>query len=269
MTRLGPALVLLMLGNWGVIPVAALEPKDLYFAETVVTGTEEPERTRGFRAGLVEVMVKLTGDYRLAESRAVSHLLQDAARFVAQFEYEDRMKGIPVHDEQGTRERPHFLRIRFKPTDVDRALEELGIPKWTADRPAVAVWLGIETAAERFVLDASGPEGYGQRWVLEEASQRSGVPVILPKDEPGAAVPFEIIATEDLEKLGPLAGEAEALLIGVLSLGEGGFWDMKWTFRWREQSRTWRMEGVTFDTALKAGVRNAALVLSGNDAGVR
>lgn len=257
-----------MLGICSVIPGAAAEEKDLYFAQTVVTGTEEPERTRGFRAGLLEVIVKVTGDFRLAESEAVARVLETAPRFVQQFEYEDRMKDIPVHDEQGTRERPHFLRIRFKPAEVDRALEQLGLSKWAADRPVVGVWLGVETANLRYVLHASGPEGYGQRAVLVEESQRRGVPVILPEGKgPEASTILDAIAEGDLERLSSFSKGAEALLAGMLLLGEGGFWDVEWTFQWRDQIRTWRMEGVTFDAALKAGVQQAALTLSGNDRG--
>ena len=44
----------------------AIEIGDLYEAETIVTGTEEPERSRGFRIGLEEVLIKLSGDARLA-----------------------------------------------------------------------------------------------------------------------------------------------------------------------------------------------------------
>ena len=261
-------LVLLMLGIVGVFPGAAVELEDLYFAQTVVTGTEEPERTRGFQAGLLEVIVKVTGDSRLVESEAVATLLEDAGRFVQQFEYEDRMKGIPVHDEQGTRDRPHFLRIRFRPAEVDGALDELGLSKWPADRPAVAVWLGVETANGRYVLHASGPEGYGQRAALIEASRRNGVPVILPEGEgPGSAIVFDAIAMDDLNRLKPFSEGAEALLVGVLSLAEGGYWDIEWNFRWQQQDRAWRMEGVSFDTALNRGVQDAALILSGKDAG--
>jgi hypothetical protein len=268
MTIVRSMLVLLMLGFCSAIPAAAAEVEDLYFAETVVTGTEEPERTRGFQAGLLEVVVKVTGDFRLAKREAVAKLLEDAPRFVQQFEYEDRMKDIPVHDEQGTRERPHFLRIRFKPAEVDRALDQLGLSKWAADRPVIGVWLGVETANDRYVLHANGPEGYGQRAVLVEASQRNGVPVVLPEGEgPEDSIILDAIAEGDLDRLKSFSKGAEALLVGTLSLGDGGFWDINWKFRWREKSRAWRMEGITFDTALKAGVQNAALILSGNDRG--
>ena len=249
-----------------VAGAAGAEVQDLYFAQTIVTGTEEPERSRGFKAGLADVLVKLTGDARIAENGALAPILEKAARYVEHFEYEDRMKAIPVHDEQGTRERPHFLRMRFKPAEVDGALTELGLQKWPADRPVVAVWLGIETASGRYVLHASGPEGYGQRAVLVETSQRRGVPISLPDARgPGSAVTFETVAEGDLDRLRSASPTSEALLVGVLSLGKAGYWDMEWKFHWQGQDRSWSMEGVTFDLALKDGLQRAALVLSGSD----
>ena len=248
------------------VGAAGAELQDLYFAQTVVTGTEKPERSRGFKVGLADVLVKLTGDFRITETETLAPILKKAASYVEHFEYEDRMKGIPVHDEQGTRERPHFLRMQFRPSAIDEALKELGLPKWGADRPVIAVWLGVETASDRYVLHASGPEGYGQRAVLLETSQRRGVPIMLPVvPGPGSMITFETITESDLEGLRLASLESDALMVGVLSLGQGGYWDMEWRFHWQEQTRSWRTEGVTFDLALRDGLQRAALVLSGRN----
>ena len=152
---------------------------------------------------------------------------------------------------------------------VSSALPEFAEPssrvrQSPADRPTVAVWLGIETANEAYVLPASGPQGYGQRAVLVETSERRGVPIILPDGSgPAAAVSFDVLAKGDVKALKAASRGAEALLLGMLSLGEGGFWNMDWHFEWRQRRWAWAMRGVSFDTALKEGVHNAALMLSG------
>jgi uncharacterized protein len=236
---------------------------ELYRAETVVTGTEEPERTRGFRVGLVDVAVKLTGDVRLAENQKLAPLLEQPHRLVEHFEYEDRMKNIPVHDEQGTRERPHFLRIRFKMAELDKELANLGLSKWT-DRPALAVWVGVKTARTAIVT-ASGMEAYGQRIVITETSQRRGIPILLPAEEGGKpAVSFDDIAADRVEKMMGASKEANAWLSGVLAVTDSGYWDITWHLNWRDQSHVWTIRGVSFDTALKEGLQTAALIFSGN-----
>ncbi|MDJ0944961.1 MAG: DUF2066 domain-containing protein [Kiloniellales bacterium] len=255
--------LLLLLIPAGDGPGAA-EVADLYRAETVVTGTLEPERSRGFRAGLTDVVVKLTGDARLAGDDRLAPLVERAHSFVASFDYEDRMKGIPVHDEQGTRERPHLLRMRFKAAELDRALGRLGLSIWPAERPLLAVWLGIETAGDRYVLRAAGARGYGQRAVLVETAARRGLPLLLPEAASGeSAVAFEDIAAEDVSRMIGESPGADALLAGVLSLAEGGYWDITWRLTWRARSRAWRLRGVSFDTALRDGLQTSALVLSG------
>ena len=259
MCRLPLALLFLVAS---VSAASAVEVKTLYRAETIVTGVEEPERTRGFRAGLTDVIVKLTGDVRLAGSAALKPLLENPHPLVEAFEYEDRMKDIPVHDEQGTRDRPHFLRMTFKPEAVNGALKSLGLSRWGADRPMLAVWLGIRTAVGAYILTSGGEEGYGQRAVLTETAERRGVPILLP-DAAAHVVTFDDIANKKLDKLQDASPMADALLSGVLSMTETGYWTMIWRLDWQGRTRTWRMEEVSFDTALKDGLQTAALIFAG------
>ena len=238
---------------------------NLYSAQTIVTGTVEPERTRGFRAGLVDVVVKLTGDVRLADSNRLQPLLEQPHRFVEHFEYEDRMKGIPVRDEQGTRERPHYLRMRFKASEINQELERLGLSKWPPRRPMLAIWLGIKTATDTYVLSASGPKGYGQRAVIVETSERRGIPILLPEaNSSKSAVTFDDISANNRRKMNSESHPADALLSGVLSLTEGGYWDITWCLTWQNRSRVWTKRGVSFDTALRDGLQTSTLLLSGN-----
>jgi uncharacterized protein len=258
MHRMLPLLSLLFLASTN----ACADPvRDLYNAETVVTGKEEPERTRGFRVGLVDVVVKLTGDVRLAESQKLAPLLEKPHPLVEYFEYEDRMKHLPVRDEQGTRERPHFLRMRFNAVELDKALAHLGLSKWADDRPSLAVWVGVKTAVGGFVVTASGGEAYGQRIVITETAQNRGIPVRLPSDQ---AVTFADISEDKFEKIKSASKEADAWLSGMLSITGSGYWDITWKLRWKDQSRVWTQQGVSFDTALKDGLQTAALIFSGN-----
>ena len=258
MHRLRPLVSLLMFA----CGVAHADPvKDLYRAETIVTGTVEPERTRGFRLGLTDVAVKLTGDIRLENNGALAPILEHPHDLVESFEYEDRMKSIPVHDEQGTRERPHFLRIRFKQAELDAALAKLGLTKWT-DRPLVAVWMGVRTAARDAVMTTKGNEAYGQRIVVNETAQRRGVPIWIP--ETAGDVTVDDIASDKAEKLMNASKQAEAWLSGVLAVTDSGYWDITWHLHWHDQSHVWSVKGVSFDVAIREGLQTAAMIFSGH-----
>lgn len=243
-------------------PLEARVVPDLYFAQAIVTGTEEPERTRGFREALETVFVKLAGNTKLATDPRIASLTAKPHAFVETFAYEDRMKDIPVHDEQGTRERPHFLRVTFSRPAIDVALQQLGIPQWPADRPVVAVWLAIDMPAGQFVLTDSGPTGYGQRAVITETAQRLGLPIRLPAGS-DSAITFDDIARERIDAMRNAAPDADAHVLGRLLARTDGYWDLLWTFHARDGVRHWKFPGVTFDTGLKQGFASTVETLSG------
>src|ERR687895_37401 len=79
---------------------------DLYQAQAIVTGEGEENRKVGFARALEQVLVKVSGDPRLAGEPAVAAMAEEAGTFVAEFRYRDPMAGIPLHGERGTRDRP-------------------------------------------------------------------------------------------------------------------------------------------------------------------
>jgi hypothetical protein len=82
----------------------------------------EENRPAAFARCLMDVLVKASGDPRLLEDRRAIDLSQDAGRLVRTFQYRDRLEGVPIHDEQGTRDRPHDLTVDFDPDRVVEAL---------------------------------------------------------------------------------------------------------------------------------------------------
>src|ERR1041384_2100020 len=85
----------------------AATANELYQAQTIVTGTGDVNRQIGFKDWLDKVLVKVSGDQRLAQKPEKLGLRDKAADFVKSFRYHDRFAGIPIHDEQGTHDRPH------------------------------------------------------------------------------------------------------------------------------------------------------------------
>jgi hypothetical protein len=255
-----PALMLLCLWTAN-IPAEPVE--DLYRAETIVTGVEEPERSRGLRETFAEVVVKLTGDPRVAKDPVLTPLLQRVGDLVERIEYEDRMKGIPVHDEQGTRERPHYLRVRFRSDAVERALAELGIARWPADRPVIAVWFAVRTPAGSYVLQPQGSAGYGQRVVFEETARRRGIPIVLAPQKPDrpAITPDDVTAFA-ASRIMQATARGDALLVATLDLADSGYWNVRWLLDWNGKVARWGLDGVMFDTAIKDGLQQTALILS-------
>jgi hypothetical protein len=239
-----------------------VQPDELYKAETIVTGTGEAERMRGFRIGVEDVLVKLTGDSSLPGTKAASEVAEHTADLVAGFTYEDRMKDIPVHDEQGTRDRPHFLRMRFDAAKFDAALDRAGLSKWTGERPTLSVWIGISEPRGQYVLGREGG-GYGQREVLKDAAKKRGIPIVLPAENQ-TAVTYDAVAKGDLAVLRPASRQlrGNAVLYGLLDFDGEAHWNTRWTVAGDRVEAAWTMNGVTFDAALKGAIDQVAAAFS-------
>lgn len=225
-------------------PALAADIPALYRAEAIVTGREVPEEhRRGLREAIQEVAVRLTGDPGLEGSGRIAPLLALAPVFVERYEYEDRMKDIPVHDEQGTRERPHFLRVAFVPTLIDKALAALDLAVWPEPRPVLGVRVEVIAPQARYIVVAQGRQGEGQREVVLALGRKRGLPVVLA-DAAG--------------QFGPGLGAA---LDARLIQGVDGYWTIDWTVETGPAHRTGRAGPLSYDRALRAAFDDAVRLL--------
>lgn len=245
---------------------SAVEVAGLYRAEAVVTGREEPERSRGLREALEEVLGKLTAVLELPRGEALEAALADPAAYVAAYEYEDRKKGIPIHDEQGTRDRSYILRVTFDQAKVDRLVSDLGLTLWPADRHRLAILLSVHDGERAFLLTSDGERGFGQREVLLSAAARKGLPVVMPSEVERVAGKLEpgviSLPDTDITRIARDLG-ADGALAGELRLaGDGATWHVHWMLHGLKVQGEWRMENVSFDVALAAGVSRAARALA-------
>ncbi|MGB6284067.1 MAG: DUF2066 domain-containing protein, partial [Xanthobacteraceae bacterium] len=114
---------------------------DIYTTRAVVTGTDERNRPLGFRLCFEDVLVKVSGDAGILSDRRFAALAAVAGQYVSTFSYRDRFEGKPVHDEQGTYDRPHFLTCQFDPQKIDSVLKMLGRKPWLGHRPRLIMIL--------------------------------------------------------------------------------------------------------------------------------
>jgi hypothetical protein len=266
MRRLVPLVAALL----ALLPAArAVAVDTLYQSTAFVTGEGEANRAKGFALTFADVLVKVSGDPRLRADPRVAPLEAKAAGFVAGFSYRDRMAGIPVHDEQGTRERPFDLTVRFDPAKIDAALQALGRSPWPEPRPKLAVLLRVEDMRRGYVLAADGAGGYGERLSLKAAAADRGIASRLPTE---ALVAARHLDRESLAHLAPQRAAALARAIGGEALLRGGLvwreaargWEARWRLAWQGREHRWRITGVSFDDAFRDALDHAVAILSGH-----
>lgn len=247
----------------------ASDVDDLYKATTIVTGQGEANRKVGFRTCLDLVLVKVSGDQRLTGKPQMAALRDDAGKFVAEYRYRDRMEGIPVHDEQGTHDRPHDLTCIYKPAVIDGVLDTLGSRPWLAERPRLAVFLSVTQGDRHFALDADGERGD----LMRQSFANAAVPLAMRTSFPALSLlspqKFDensLPATEMtvLDSLAPGAGADKALAGSIVWSDKELGWIADWRLAANGATYRWQVRGVNFDEAFRVAIRGAAQILSGN-----
>ena len=158
-----PLLLLLATG-----PGFAALVKNLYEAEVPVADHSQQALAVASRAALSEVLVKVSGSVEILQNPAIVTELGRARSHVQQYSY--------TRDEDA--EGDLAARFEFDGSVVLRMVTESGAPLWTANRPAVLVWMVEQDADGRqFVNWDSAPE---MLTAVQRGFAQRGVPVRFP-----------------------------------------------------------------------------------------
>lgn len=244
-------------------------PRQLYQSRTAITG-QDPER-RG--PGLVEcfklVLAKVSGDRRLMDDPATNLSAERIQPFIDSIALHDQKAGRPVHDEQGTRDRPYDLTVTLKPAPIDALLAKLNRKPWISHRPGLLALIAVQRGGVSFLLSRDGGRGPGMDEALASAADRFGLKVLLPTQANLRAAPLtpQTIDHASAAALRRLVGRAgaELALTGRLRWSDAALgWVVGWRLTEAGKTALWRAEGINFDEAFRIGVSGAARILSGN-----
>jgi hypothetical protein len=139
--------------------------RELYSAQVPVADQSSSVLTRASGTALSEVLVKVSGSTEVLANPVIVDALGSARSHVQQYAYARNDGQLSV-------------RIEFAGEWVTALVIEAGVPLWTANRPAVLVWLVVDDGSGRRMLSPdSDPELVRQ---LRDAFARRGVPLQLP-----------------------------------------------------------------------------------------
>jgi hypothetical protein len=242
---------------------------DIYTTRAVVTGTDERNRPLGFKLCFEDVLVKVSGDPSVVRDGRFETLAANAGQYVLTFSYRDRLEGKPVHDEQGTYDRPHILTCQFDPQKIDSVLKTLGRRPWLGHRPPLVMVLVVHGRANSSILSSDGAFDPDMREALANAAQRYGLTVHLPNIATLQSNQIRIdnaavIPGDRLLRVAQLS-DSELSLVGDLRWSDASLgWIATWSLRANGKRFRWSVSGVNYDEAFRNAVRGAARVLSGN-----
>ncbi|MBV9568910.1 MAG: DUF2066 domain-containing protein [Hyphomicrobiales bacterium] len=247
----------------GAFSASAQTTQDLYQSTAIVTGTDMRSRPTGFAQCLRDVLVKVSGEPRLIKDARVKELGQHADAFVISFSYVDVMAGIPIHDDQGTYDRPHYLTVKFDPARIDGALADLGERPWRGERPVVVPMLSMARSGAPFLLSAERATAADERESFAERAEEFGLAARIPTEaelaEWGAA-PGKIPSSPTTDR------PREVVVAGTLEFKESvPGWEGSWRMRRNGREYAWGISGVNYDEAFRDIIRGVLRVASGHD----
>ncbi len=229
----------------------------------IVTGTDMRSRPSGMARCLIQVLVKVSGDPTVADDPRAEEMATKAQDLAEDFVYFDRMSDVPMHDEQGSRDRPFDLVVHFDPLKIDRALAGLGRKPWRGARPVLVVGVTVaDRRGDTYILSADGNAGERQRESLFAAGDLFGIRVVLLPE--GRLTPGNTSASMLLARLADVNPSLMALpLAGELRWSEPDFgWVASWRLTQGSSATSWEVRGVSFDEAFRSGIRGAVGILS-------
>lgn len=241
---------------------------DLYRAQTIVTGQGEANRLTGFASCLEDVLIKVSGQLRLAGDPRLDAYKADAARLVRGFFYRDEKGGKPKNDEQGTRDRSFVLTADFDAAAINGVLAGLGVKPWLARRPVLGVFVEMQQGARRYLVAGDAKQTDLQRDALLAAAAKRGMQVVLPDAAALAGVGADELALANIAhaKLAEVvaARGGEVLLIARLVWDEQELrWNTDWQLDWQGRPHRWQLAAATFDEAFRQGIGAAAQIIAG------
>ena len=233
----------------------------LYRSSLIVTGDRQETRIPAIAEGFDLAAQKLTGDPDIAQKPAFASLATSAPGMVWSYTYHDRMFGVPIHDEQGTRDRPFDLTFQFDRKRMDDAVAALGEKPWLGVRPKLALILEVTDMARSYLLAADSVHGSDLRASVNDASARFAIPITFARQADLSSVTPENVDAIPHDALVGLKSKlgADAILVGHLDwqMKEPG-WHAVWRLPLSDQDQSWQIVGVNFDAAFRNAVGGAA-----------
>lgn len=249
---------------------AAADPvADLYRARAIVTGRRPETRIPGMVRCLPQVLARVSGDQRLASHPNLAAFARSPEAAVIDYGYRDLYAFRPIKDEQGTRDRPYEMTVRYDPGKIDAMLAEMGSKPWLAKRPTLVVFLAVRHIGSTFMLSSMGEQGDLMRQSFGNAAWNAAMEVFIPPPEAIAQAGLTVDTTPVVSTAALLpfvdGAAGELALLGQLDWSKPL---LAWKARWRldpgDGEKNWEISGVNFDAAFRNGVSGAAQILSGN-----
>jgi hypothetical protein len=226
-------------------PCWSLPVENLYMAEVLVTSESAAQLRTGARAGLVQVLVRVSGSEDVESSSLIRNSLRNPAAYYNQYSYESTDQTILVGEDEVP---VKILQLRFEPSAIARLLRQANFPVWGSNRPGVLLWVAVSDEQDRRIIGEDDAINL-VTGLIDQAEQR-GLPLLFPllDLEDAAQISTAEVWGAFLDRVEDASTRynPDAILTGRVQQIPGGRWSGKWSYR--VASRWQSVESVGFSS---------------------
>lgn len=213
----------------------------LYQAEVPIAGEGTAQRNEAIGRAFADMLVKVTGNRRIVALGGLEQELGKASRYVQQYSYRMDEPGPGTGD--GAPQR--YLKVFFDAGAVDRLLTERQLPVWSANRPNILIWMGIEQRGKRRLLVSE--QDPAVRRSIEGASGNRGLPIVFPimdLEDQGSLQVADLWGDFDSNiRAASRRYGTDLILTGRLVKVAKGFWRGHWRLYQGQGALNWNNQG--------------------------
>ncbi|PCH83165.1 MAG: hypothetical protein COB89_01945 [Piscirickettsiaceae bacterium] len=235
--------------------VHAVQVDGLYKTFEHVQTQGATERKAAIRQAINRVAQKVTGRADVLHHGRLQNALSNVDAYVEQFQYSKLDEGIATG---------YRLEVTFQKAALDRVLQQFDMPIWGSNRPAVVVWLAVESGSKRYLVG----EGTSKTAALiQKVAKQTGLPVILPllDLEDQRALEFNDVWGMFSERIVQASTRygAKHVLFGRLLKEQGNGWKIRWSFINDQSQFDGESRQQLLTAALRESLSASADVLAG------
>ena len=212
----------------------------------------EDDRNEAIPEALIQVLQKLSGQREIPISPSLDEALENADRMLRSFGYRNAERAGP----DGSITQELRLVAGFMQSEIDRIVQQSGLPRWRQERPPVQLWVILDDGRGRQIK----PVEYEYAWgAMEDVAAMRGLPVIWPEldEEEAQLIDMSLVwggFTDYLVERGA-PGDGVAT---VAARREGPQWTVRWNLAAGGRHWSWRNADHELMFALVDGIHQMA-----------
>jgi hypothetical protein len=238
----------------------ALAQTNLYSGEVAVPSQTEADRNAAIPEALIQVLQKLSGKREMPISPALDDALNNAANNLRSYRYTKVERSAADGSVSGE------LRLiaQFMQPEVDRIVQQIGLPRWRQERPGVQLWVVIDDGLGRQLK----PISFDYAWEsIEDIAGMRGLPVSWPEldEEEVQLVDMRLVWGGFTDYLVERGAPQDGVAI-IAARREGPQWTVRWNLASGGQTWSWQNSDVELMYALADGTHRMVDQIAANNA---